>query len=172
MVVSSNILSSQGLLVVNPWKHHSQPRSPGGESMEAPLEGTLPIHYHGQLHHHVTSTVKRADNAVHSFRDSSSNDSAHLAEIATDITLSELNINQNKDERHDEVRGTKAVTPHVMVPLFGVTGVRCKYFQYTVIRAVMWNNTNWHTRVPCESSYTALWVLWDNVYLCTCVHSK
>ena len=90
MVVSSNILSSQGHLVVNPWKHQSQPRSPGGESMEAPPEGTLPIHYHGQLHHHVTSTVKRADNAVHSFRDSSSNDSAHLAEIATDITLSEL----------------------------------------------------------------------------------
>ena len=90
MVMSSNILSSQGHLVVNPWKHHSQPRSSGDKSMEAPLEGSLPIHHHGQLHHYVTPAVKRADNAAHSFRDSSSNDSAHLAEIATDITLSEL----------------------------------------------------------------------------------
>ena len=90
MVMSSNILSSQGHLVVNPWKHHSKPRSSGGKSMEAPLEGSLPIHHNGQLPHHVTPAVKRADNAAHFFRDSSSNDSAHFAEIATDITLSEL----------------------------------------------------------------------------------
>ena len=58
--------------------------------MEAPLEGLLPIHHHGQLRHHVTPTVKRVYNASRSFRESCSNDSAHLAEIATDITLSEL----------------------------------------------------------------------------------
>ena len=89
-MVSSNILSSQGHLVVNPWRYHSQPRSPGGETMEAPLEGSLPTHHHGQLRHHVTPTVKRVDNASRSFRESSSNDCAHLAEITADITLSEL----------------------------------------------------------------------------------
>ena len=89
-MVSSNILSSQGHLVVNPWRHHSQPRSPGGESMEAPLEGSSPIHHHGQLRHHVTLAMKRADNTARSFRDSSSNASTHLAKIVTDFTLSEL----------------------------------------------------------------------------------
>ena len=58
--------------------------------MEEPLEGSLPIHHHGQLRHHVTPTVKRVDNASRSSRESSSNDSAHLAEITPDITLSEL----------------------------------------------------------------------------------
>ena len=58
--------------------------------MEAPLEGSPPIHHHGQLRHHVTPAMKRVDNASRSFRESNSNGPAHLAEIATDITPSEL----------------------------------------------------------------------------------
>ena len=58
--------------------------------MEAPLKVSSPILHHGQLRYHVTPAVKRADNAARFFKDSSFNDSAHLAEITADITLSDL----------------------------------------------------------------------------------
>ena len=67
-----------------------QPTSPAGGPVEAPLAGSSSLQKHGQSHHGVTPAVTRAGNAVRPFREHSANDSAHLAEITTDSTLSEL----------------------------------------------------------------------------------
>ena len=67
-----------------------QPTSPAGGPVEAPLAGSSSLQQHGQLRHGVTPAVTRAGNAARSLRERSANDSAHLAEIATDSTLSEL----------------------------------------------------------------------------------
>ena len=67
-----------------------QPTSPAGEPVEAPLAGSSSLQQHGQSCHGVTPAVTRAGNAAHSLRERNANDSAHLAEIATDSTLSEL----------------------------------------------------------------------------------
>ena len=67
-----------------------QPTSPAGGPAEAPLAGSSSLQQHGQLRHGVTPAVTRAGNAAHSLRERRANDSAHLAEIATDGTLSEL----------------------------------------------------------------------------------
>ena len=66
-----------------------QPTSPAGGPMEAPLAGSSSLQ-HGQSRHGVTPAVTQAGNAARSLRERSANDSAHLAEIATDSTLSEL----------------------------------------------------------------------------------
>ena len=58
--------------------------------MEAPLAGSSSLQQHGQSRHGVTPAVTRAGNAARSLRKRRANDSAHLAEIATDGTLSEL----------------------------------------------------------------------------------
>ena len=70
----SNVLSSQ----------------PADEPVEAPLAESSSLQRHGQSRHGVTTAVTRAGNAARSLRECSANDSAHLAEIATDSTLSEL----------------------------------------------------------------------------------
>ena len=67
-----------------------QPTSPAGGLVEAPLAGSSSLQQHGQSRHGVTPAVTRAGNAARSLRERSANDSAHLAEIATDSTLSEL----------------------------------------------------------------------------------
>ena len=67
-----------------------QPTSPAGEPVEAPLAGSSSLQQHGQSRHEVTPAVTPAGNAARSLRERSANDSAHLAEIATDSTLSEL----------------------------------------------------------------------------------
>ena len=67
-----------------------QPTSPAGGPVEAPLAESSSLQQHGQSRHGVTPAVTRAGNAARSFRERSANDSAHLAEIATDSTLSEL----------------------------------------------------------------------------------
>ena len=67
-----------------------QPTSPAGGPVEAPLAGSSSLQQHGQSRHGVTPAVTRAGNAAHSLRERSTNDSAHLAEISTDSTLSEL----------------------------------------------------------------------------------
>ena len=58
--------------------------------MEAPLAGSSLLQQHGQSRHEATSAVTRAGNAARALRERRANDSAHLAEIATDSTLSEL----------------------------------------------------------------------------------
>ena len=67
-----------------------QPTSPAGGPVEAPLAGSSSLQQHGQLRHGVTPAVTRAGNAGRSLRERRANDSAHLAEIATDGTLFEL----------------------------------------------------------------------------------
>ena len=67
-----------------------QPTSPADGPVEAPLAGWSPLQQYGQSRHGVTPAVTRASNAARSLRERSANDSAHLAEIATDSTLSEL----------------------------------------------------------------------------------
>ena len=67
-----------------------QPTSPAGGLVEAPLAGSSSLQQHEQSRHGVTPAVTRAGNAARSLRERSANDSAHLAEIATDSTLSEL----------------------------------------------------------------------------------
>ena len=57
--------------------------------MEAPLAGSSSLQQHGQSRHGVTPAVTRAGNAARSLRERRANDSAHLAEIATDSTLSQ-----------------------------------------------------------------------------------
>ena len=67
-----------------------QPTLPAGGPVEAPLAGSSPLQQHGQSRHEVTPAVTRAGNAASSLRERRANESAHLAEIATDGTLSEL----------------------------------------------------------------------------------
>ena len=67
-----------------------QPTSPAGGPVEAPLAGSSSLQQHGQSRHGVTPAVTRASNAARSLRERRANDSAHLAEIATDSTMSEL----------------------------------------------------------------------------------
>ena len=67
-----------------------QPTSPAGGPVEAPLAGSSSLQQHGQSRHGATPAVTRAGNAARSLRERRANDSAHLAEIATDGTLSEL----------------------------------------------------------------------------------
>ena len=67
-----------------------QPTSPAGGLVEAPLAGSSSLQQHGQSRHGVTPAVTRVGNAARSLRERSANDSAHLAEIATNSTLSEL----------------------------------------------------------------------------------
>ena len=67
-----------------------QPTSPAGGTVEAPLAGSSSLKQRGHSHHVVTPAVIRAGNAARSFRERSANDSAHLAEIATESTLSEI----------------------------------------------------------------------------------
>ena len=67
-----------------------QPTSPAGGPVEAPLAGSSSLQQHGQSRHGVTPPVTRAGNAARSLRERRANDSAHLAEIAIDSTLSSL----------------------------------------------------------------------------------
>ena len=67
-----------------------QPTSFAGGPVEAPLAGSSSLQQHGQSRHGVTPAVTRVGNAACSLRERRANDSAHLAEIATDSTLSEL----------------------------------------------------------------------------------
>ena len=67
-----------------------QPTSPAGGPVEAPLVGSSSLQQHGPSRHGVTPAVTRAGSAARSLRERSANDSAHLVEIATDSTLSEL----------------------------------------------------------------------------------
>ena len=67
-----------------------QPTSPAGGLVEAPLAGSSSLQQHGQSRHGVTPAVTRAGNAARSLRERRANDSAHLAEITTDSTLSDL----------------------------------------------------------------------------------
>ena len=71
-------------------KRPNQPTSPAGGPVEAPLAGSSSLQQHGQSRHGVTPAVTRAGNLARSLRERRANDSAHLAEIATDGTLSEL----------------------------------------------------------------------------------
>ena len=67
-----------------------QPTSPAGGPVEAPLAGSSSLQQQRQSRHGVTPAVTRADNAARSLRERRANDSAHLSEIATDATPSEL----------------------------------------------------------------------------------
>ena len=67
-----------------------QPTSPAGGPEEAPLAGSSSLQQHEQSRHGVTPAVTRVGNTARSLRERSGNDSAHLAEIATDSTLFEL----------------------------------------------------------------------------------
>ena len=67
-----------------------QPTSPADGLLEAPLAGSSSLQQHGQSRHGVTPAVTRAGNAARSLKERSANDSAYLAEVATDSTLSEL----------------------------------------------------------------------------------
>ena len=67
-----------------------QPTPPAGGPVEAPLAALSSLQQHGQSCHGVTPAVAPAGNAARFLRERSANDSAHLAEIATDSTLSEL----------------------------------------------------------------------------------
>ena len=67
-----------------------QPILPAGGPVEAPLAGSSSLQQHGRSRHGVMPAVTRAGNAARSLRERSANNSAHLAEIATDSTLSEL----------------------------------------------------------------------------------
>ena len=71
-------------------EHPEQSTSPAGGPAEAPLAGSSSLQQHGQSPHGVTPAVTRAGNAARSLRERKANDSAHLAEIATDSMLSEL----------------------------------------------------------------------------------
>ena len=71
-------------------KSPEQPTSPAGGPVEALLAGSSSLQQHGQPRHGVTLAVTRAGNAARSLRERRAYDSAHLAEIATDSTLSEL----------------------------------------------------------------------------------
>ena len=77
---------SQGDVLKRPEKS----TSPAGGPVEAPLAGLSSLQQHGQSRHGVTPAVTRAGNAARSLRERRANDSAHLAEIATASTLSEL----------------------------------------------------------------------------------
>ena len=61
-----------------------QPTLPAGGPVEAPLAGSSSLQQHEQSRHGVTPAVTRAGNAARSLRERRANDSAHLAEIATD----------------------------------------------------------------------------------------
>ena len=67
-----------------------RPTSPAGGPVEAPLAGSSSRQQDGQSRHGVTPAVTRAGNAARFLRERRANDSAHLAEIATDSTVSEL----------------------------------------------------------------------------------
>ena len=67
-----------------------QPTLPASGPVEAPLAGSSSLQQHGQSRHGVTPAVTRAGNAARSLRERRANESAHLAEIATDGPLSEL----------------------------------------------------------------------------------
>ena len=67
-----------------------QPTSPAGGPVEAPLAGSSSLQQHGLSRHGMTPVVTRAGNAARSLRERRANDSAHLAEITTDGTLSEV----------------------------------------------------------------------------------
>ena len=76
----------QGYVLERP----EQPTSPDGGPVEAPLAGSSSLQQHGQSRHGVTPAMTRAGNAARSLRERRANDFAHLAETATDSTLSEL----------------------------------------------------------------------------------
>ena len=76
----------QGCVLERP----EQPTSPAGGPVEAPLAGSSSLQQHGQSRHGVTPATTRAGNAARSLRERRANDFAHLAETATDSTLSEL----------------------------------------------------------------------------------
>ena len=67
-----------------------QPTSPAGGPVEAPVAGSSSLQEHGQSRHGGTPAVTRAGNAARSLRERRANDYVHIAEIATDSTLSEL----------------------------------------------------------------------------------
>ena len=67
-----------------------QPTSPAGGPVEAPPSGSSSLQQHGQSRHRVTPAVTPAGNAARSLRERRAKYSVHLAEIATDSTLSEL----------------------------------------------------------------------------------
>ena len=71
-----------------------QPTSPAGGPVKAPLVWSSSLQQHGQLRHGVMPVATRAGNAARSLRERRANDSAHLGEIATDSTLSELQTNK------------------------------------------------------------------------------
>ena len=71
-------------------KRPEQPTSPAGGPVETPLAGSSSLQQHGQSRHRVALAVTRAGNAARFLRERSADDSAHLAEIANDSTLSEL----------------------------------------------------------------------------------
>ena len=70
-------------------EHRKQPTLHSGEPVKASLAGALPLQYRPS-DHEVTPAVMRAGNAARSLRGCSTNDSAHLVEIATDSMLLEL----------------------------------------------------------------------------------
>ena len=70
-VAFSKVLSSQRRLLVDPWRYHSQGHRRFNNMDSCAME-------------------PRAGNAARSLRERGANDSAHLTEIATDSTLSEL----------------------------------------------------------------------------------
>ena len=67
-----------------------QSTSPAGGPVEEPLAGSSSLQQHGQSRYGVTPAVTRAGNTACSLRERRANDSAHLAEIATDSTRPEL----------------------------------------------------------------------------------
>ena len=77
-----------------------QPTSPAGGPVEASFEGSSSPQQYGQSRHGVTPAVTRAGNAARSLRELSANDSAHLAEFATDSTLSESSGDWDYIPRH------------------------------------------------------------------------
>ena len=77
-----------------------QPTSPAGGPVEAPFEGPSSLQQHRQSHHGVTPVVTRAGNAARSLREFSANDFAHLAEFATNSTLSESSGDWDYIPRH------------------------------------------------------------------------
>ena len=67
-----------------------QSTSSAGGAVKVPLAGSSSLQQRGHSHDEAMPAVTRAGNAARSLRERSSNDSAHLADIATDSTLSEL----------------------------------------------------------------------------------
>ena len=63
---------------------------PGGEHVEAPLAGSLPLQDHGPSRHHVAPAASRAGCAAQSTRERTNSDFANLLGIFTDSTLSQL----------------------------------------------------------------------------------